>query len=99
MILFASQNFLPDVGGTQLYVTGLADALAARGHTLEVYCDASSAGAAHIIDAARPYPIRRFGGFRPWLRWRKARAVSERLAAGGVDALVTDTWKSLEQIP
>jgi phosphatidyl-myo-inositol dimannoside synthase len=99
MILFASQNFLPDVGGTQLYVTGLADALAARGHTLEVYCDASSAGAAHVIDTARNYPIRRFGGFRPLLRWRKARAVSERLGQGGVDALVTDTWKSLEQIP
>jgi len=99
MILFASQNFLPDVGGTQLYVTGLADALAGHGHALEVYCDASSMGAARAIDAARRYPIRRFGGFRPWLRWRKARAVTERLAQGGVDALITDTWKSLGQIP
>ncbi|MBI3678631.1 MAG: glycosyltransferase family 4 protein [Proteobacteria bacterium] len=98
MILFATQNFLPDVGGTQLYVTGLADALAKRGHGIEVYCDASSAGAAAKVDAARSYPIRRFWGPRPWMRLTKARAVNRRLARGGVKALITDTWKSLEHL-
>ncbi len=96
MILFATQNFLPDIGGTQVYVTGLADALAKRGHGIAVYCDASSKGAARKVDEARSYPIIRFGGPRPWLRWRKARAVSRRIAQGGVRAVVTDTWKSLE---
>ena len=57
MILFATQNFLPSIGGTQLYVTGLADALAARGHSLEVYCDAASKAAAARIDGARAYPF------------------------------------------
>lgn len=98
MILFATQNFLPDVGGTQLYVTGLADALARRGHRIEVYCDASSSSAAAKVDSERSYPIRRFGGLRPWLRWNKARAVNRRLAEGGVTALITDTWKSLEHL-
>ncbi len=98
MILFATQNFLPSIGGTQRYVTGLADALAARGHAIEVYCDAASRGAAAKADAARSYPIRRFGGFRPLLRRRKARAVAQRLAAGDVTAVITDTWKSLEHI-
>lgn len=96
MILFATQNFLPSIGGTQLYVTGLADALAARGHAIEVYCDAASARAARKIDQARSYPIRRFGGLRPLMRWRKARAVAARIAQGGVRAVITDTWKSLE---
>jgi hypothetical protein len=59
MILFATQNFLPSIGGTQLYVTGLADALAARGHAVEVYCDAASKAAAAQVDSARTYPIRR----------------------------------------
>jgi phosphatidylinositol alpha-1,6-mannosyltransferase len=98
MILFATQNFLPSIGGTQLYVTGLADALAARGHAIEVYCDAASRGASAKVDRARNYPIRRFGGFRPLLRRRKARAVAQRVAAGDVTAVITDTWKSLEYI-
>jgi phosphatidylinositol alpha-1,6-mannosyltransferase len=98
MILFATQNFLPSVGGTQLYVTGLADALAARGHAVEVYCDAASAGAVRRVDEARTYPIHRFGGPRPLMRWRKARAVAKRIAQGGVGAVITDTWKSLEHV-
>jgi phosphatidylinositol alpha-1,6-mannosyltransferase len=98
MILFDTQNFLPDVGGTQLYVTGLADALAARGHGIEVYCDATSAEAAARIDAARAYPIARFAGPRPWMRWNKARRVMARLAKGDVQAVVTDTWKSLSPL-
>jgi phosphatidylinositol alpha-1,6-mannosyltransferase len=98
MILFATQNFLPSIGGTQLYVTGLADALAARGHAVEVYCDAASKAAAAQVDSARTYPIRRFGGLRPVMRRNKAWAVMQRLASGGVRAVVTDTWKSLEHI-
>jgi phosphatidylinositol alpha-1,6-mannosyltransferase len=98
MILFDTQNFLPDVGGTQLYVTGLADALAKQGHAIEVFCDASSRAAAAKVDAERRYPIHRFAGPRPWMRWRKARAVNRRLAQGDVTALITDTWKSLEHL-
>lgn len=98
MILFATQNFLPSVGGTQLYVTGLADALAARGHTVEIYCDAANKAAAAQVDGARPYPIRRFGGLRPVMRRSKAWAVMQRLGSSGVRAIVTDTWKSLEFI-
>ena len=99
MILFATQNFLPSVGGTQLYVTGLADALAAKGHAIEVFCDSASRDAAARVDAARAYPIRRFGGPRPWMRRSKARAVAKRIAQGGIQAIITDTWKSLEHLP
>lgn len=99
MILFATQNFLPSIGGTQLYVTGLADALAARGHPIEVFCDAASKAAAAAVDRARSYPIRRFGGLRPVMRRKKAWAVMQRLATGNVGAVITDTWKSLEHIP
>src|ERR1700761_5417885 len=99
MILFATQNFLPSVGGTQIYVTGLADALAKKGHDIEVYCDTASKGAAQKVDAARPYQIFRFGGPRPLMRRRKARAVMKRIAEGGISAVITDTWKSLEHLP
>jgi len=99
MILFATQNFLPSVGGTQIYVTGLADALAAKGHGVEVFCDTASKGAAAKVDQVRNYPIRRFGGPRPLMRRRKARALVKRVAQGGVTAVITDTWKSLEHLP
>ncbi len=99
MILFATQNFLPDIGVTQIYVTGLADALARRRHEIAVYCDASSTGAARKVDEVCTYPINRFGGLRPLLRWRKARAVAARISKGSVRAIVTDTWKSLELLP
>lgn len=98
MIVFATQNFLPDVGGTQGYVTGLADAFSTKGHAVSVFCDVSNSCAAYGVDQARSYPIRRFGGPRPFMRRIKARAVNRRIAAGGIDALVTDTWKSLEHL-
>ena len=96
MILFNTQNFLPDVGGMQLYLTGLADALAARGHEIAVYCDASSKTAAAKVDIARRYPIIRFGGVPMVKRPRKAHAVAKRILHGGVKAMIADTWKSLE---
>lgn len=96
MILFNTQNFLPDIGGVQLYVTGLADALAARGHEIAVYCDASSRGAAAKADAARRYPVIRFGGVPLMKRPRKAHAVAKRILQGGMTAMITDTWKSLD---
>ena len=99
MILFATQNFLPSVGGTQLYVTGLADALAKAGREIAVYCDAANQNAAKRVDEARNYPINRFGGLRPIMRRNKARAVAKRIAEGGVSALIADTWKSLEHLP
>jgi phosphatidyl-myo-inositol dimannoside synthase len=99
MILFATQNFYPSVGGTQIFVTGMADALSAKGHAIEVYCDAASREAARKVDAARAYKIVRFGGPRPLMRRLKARAVVKRLAQGDVTALITDTWKSLEHLP
>jgi phosphatidylinositol alpha-1,6-mannosyltransferase len=96
MILFNTQNFLPDVGGTQLYVTGLADALVKRGHAIAVCCDATTRTTSAQIDAIRPYPIYRFGGVPLIRRPRKARAVAKRIAQGDVTAMITDTWKSLE---
>jgi phosphatidyl-myo-inositol dimannoside synthase len=99
MILFTTQNFLPDVGGIQIYMTGLADTLAARGHAVAVYCDADDARLSDAVDRARPYPIVRFGGPRPWQRWRKARAVARRIAQGDVQAVVADSWKSLALLP
>jgi len=98
MILFTTQNFLPDIGGQQAYVTGLADALAARGHALHVLADAAIAPGSKAVDSARAYPIARFGGPRPWRRFRKGLVLNATLDRGGVRAVVADSWKSLEHL-
>jgi hypothetical protein len=74
MILFATQNFLLDIGGTQIYMAAQADALARRGHDFAVHCDATNAGAAHKVDEAQALPINRFGSLRPWLHGAKPTA-------------------------
>jgi phosphatidylinositol alpha-1,6-mannosyltransferase len=100
MLLFTTQNFAPDIGGIQNYVTGMADAFAARGEKIAVFCDREDEpGTAAAVDAAREYPTHRFGGPRPWRSWRKARAIRQRLAAGDVRAVVADSWKGLVQLP
>lgn len=95
MIALTTQNFPPDIGGIQIYMGGLADALVARGYELAIYCDAEPHAAE--FDRTRRYPIHRFGGVKLWQRWRKARGLNARVAAGGVTAVIADSWKSLEQ--
>lgn len=95
MIVITTQNFLPDVGGIQIYLTGLADALSARGHRLTVFCD----GRTSQSDKTKPYNIFRFVGPRPWSRWRKAAAVQRFNQKLHPDTIIADTWKSLELLP
>lgn len=97
--LFTTQNFLPDMGGIQAYMTGLADALAARGHAIVVLCDSASTKADIETDRARNYRIERYGGPKAWRRWRKALRAADYLKNRGVGVVVADTWKSLELLP
>jgi hypothetical protein len=78
MILYATLNFLLDIGGTQIYMTAQADALARREHEIAVCCDATNASAAHKVDQAHALPINRFGGLRPWLHGAKPTAEAAR---------------------
>jgi phosphatidylinositol alpha-1,6-mannosyltransferase len=97
MILFTTQNFPPDIGGIQIYMGGLADSLATRGHAIAVYCDAGPLS--ETFDRSRTYPIHRFGGPKLWQRHSKARAVARRIAKGDVTTVIADSWKSLTLLP
>ena len=96
VIALATQCFGPDFGGIEILMTGLADALAASGHKIEVFAD-------HIrrrdpVDFTRPYPIRRFGSVRPLRRWLKRRALAA-YARPGLAGVFADSWKSVAAIP
>jgi phosphatidyl-myo-inositol dimannoside synthase len=93
MILVTTQCFPPDRGGIENLVGGLADALNARGKDVVVFADRARASDA---DFQAPYPVRRFGGFKPLRRWLKARAVAAAARSAGVEGVFADSWKSVE---
>ena len=92
MIALLTQCFPPDRGGIETLMGQMALALHRSGRPVVVLAD-------HIRgdgpEPAWPFAVRRFGGPRPWRRWRKARA----LAALRPTAVLADSWKSLEALP
>lgn len=93
MILIATQCFPPDRGGIEALMGGLADALAASGHEVAVYADRARDGGAKLVT---PYPVKRFGGFKPLRRRLKARAVARAAKAARIEGVFADSWKSVE---
>ena len=98
-IVLLTQNFAPDVGGIEVLMTGLAGALAGRGHRVLVLADTPRPGSPPLAGPPSPYEVRRFGGPRPWRRRRKARHAARLLREAGIDAVIADSWKSLELLP
>ncbi len=94
MILIATQCFPPVAGGMEALMGGLADALAGAGKDVLVLADGKGTGDERASDENRPYAVLRFGGPRPWRRWRKRRALARCLRRGKIEAIFADSWKS-----
>jgi phosphatidylinositol alpha-1,6-mannosyltransferase len=98
MILVLTQNFLPDVGGIQVYVTQLVKALAAKGAQVTVFADATR-GAQAFDATLNGVTVRRFGGPRPLRRLHKAFAAHRWLATTDCKGIFCDSWKSIDLQP
>jgi len=96
VILILTQCFPPTIGGIELLMKGLADGVAARGFKVAVYADSRRDMLEEKADSQAAYSVRRFGGFKPLRRRRKARAVAAALARGGISGIFCDSWKSAE---
>ncbi|MBP0491400.1 glycosyltransferase family 4 protein [Pararoseomonas indoligenes] len=99
MILLLTQNFPPDPGGIETLMGGMARALAESGREVLVLAD-------HIRGRGLGEPVypsglelRRYGGPRPLRRLVKAFAARRALARHPVEAVIADSWKSLEALP
>ncbi|MBT3069362.1 glycosyltransferase family 4 protein [Rhodomicrobium sp. Az07] len=92
MIVLLTQCFPPDIGGIETLMGQLARALHEAGEPVTVLADRIRGGAP---EPAWPFEVKRFGGPRPWRRWRKSRA----LAAMKNPEIIADSWKSLEALP
>ncbi|MEO1330254.1 MAG: hypothetical protein AAFW46_11375, partial [Pseudomonadota bacterium] len=92
MILILTQCFPPRLGGIETLMGGLADALAASGRSVHVLADGADPEAS---DAGRAYPVARFTS--PKLVRRRFKAAAARsLLDAGVEAVIADSWKSLQ---
>ncbi len=98
--VIATQCFYPDVGGIENLMTALADACHQAGHRVTVFADRVR-DEALIAASEKPYEVRRFGGPRPWRRWRKSREIAAYLKRNGglLSGVFACSWKSVEAVP
>lgn len=96
-ILIATQTFAPDLGGMEGLMGGLATALAAEGHAVEVFADRIRSGRAELV--APGFALRRFGGPRPLRRLLKRVAIARAIGTGQPAAVIADSWKSVAALP
>lgn len=99
-VLIVTQCFYPDAGGIENFITGLADQCALAGHTVTVIAERVRRNPPAPSEP-KPYPVLRFGGPRPWRRWRKRAAIAGILHERGsqIAGIFADSWKSMEALP
>jgi phosphatidylinositol alpha-1,6-mannosyltransferase len=98
--LLVTQCFYPDLGGIEGLMTALADHCALAGRPVTVLADRIRKPPLHP-EPDKPYGIIRFGGPRPWRRWRKQTRLKSILQERGpqIAGIFADSWKSIEAIP
>jgi len=98
--LIVTQCFYPDVGGIEGLMTALADQCVSAGRTVTVIADRIRSKQS-TPPAGKPYTIIRFGGPRPWRRWRKKACIAGvmRERGAGIAGIFADSWKSIEALP
>ena len=99
MILVLTQCFPPDQGGIETLMGGLVVALREAGKDVHVLADRIRSQKSGEAAPETDPTTERFGGIRPWRRWLKRRRASALLAQGQVQAIIADSWKSLEALP
>ncbi len=99
-VLIVTQCFYPDVGGIEGLMTALADNCAAAGRSVTVLAERIRHKQATPAPD-KPYTIERFGGPRPWRRWRKRARLAAILKgqSAGLAGIFADSWKSIEALP
>ncbi len=94
MIIITTQCFAPKIGGIESLMTGMAEAMASSGKQVLVLAD----GKHEKTDLNKNYKIRRFTGWKPIRRLRKAKYLEKICRNQSVEAIYADSWKSIEYI-
>ena len=94
MIIITTQCFAPKIGGIESLMTGMAEAMAKNGREVIVLAD----GVYQETDFLQHYKIKRFDGWKPVRRIRKARYLEKLCIKNDVEAIYADSWKSVEYL-
>jgi phosphatidylinositol alpha-1,6-mannosyltransferase len=95
MIIIVTQCFPPALGGIENLMAGAARSLNERGHEIYVFADGKVAPS---TDMSEMGSVRHFSGWKPWRNWRKIHALRGLLRNRRAEAVLTDSWKSVETL-
>ena len=98
MIIISTQCFPPTLGGIENLVYNIALHLARAGREVTVFADGRETAEEAAFDAQQIFSIKRFTGFKPWRRRKKARAIVKLARLDRITGVITDSWKSLEML-
>jgi len=94
MFLIVTRNFPPDIGGMQMLMGGLSEALLNHGPVKVFAYDHKSS---NLFDSKSTMDIERVKGIKLFKKFRKANLVNEFINnSSNIRAVITDHWKSLE---
>ena len=94
MIIITTQCFFPKIGGIESLMTGMAEAMSSAGKDVLVLAD----GKKTVNDKNKKYKIKRFSGWKPYRRRRKAIYLKKFIANNNIEAIYADSWKSVEHL-
>ncbi len=94
MILITTQCFAPKIGGIESLMTGMAEAMAQTGNEVLVLAD----GYKEDSDLKQKYKIKRFAGWKPLRRIKKAKYIEDICKKESIEAIFADSWKSIEYL-
>ena len=75
-------------------MTGMADAMCDADKDVLVLAD----GVKNVDDEKKKYKIKRFSGWKPYRRRRKAFYLKKFIANNNIEAIYADSWKSVEYL-
>ena len=95
MIIITTQCFAPKIGGIEALMTGMAESMSALGKNVLVLADGK---VSPNMDKDKEYSIKRFSGWKPFRRLRKAQYLHKICNERYVEAIYADSWKSIEYV-
>ena len=95
MIIITTQCFYPKIGGIEALMTGMAESLSSIGKDVLVLADGTDDT---VEDGNQKYSIKRFYGWKPLRRLKKARYLEEICKRENVEIIYADSWKSIEYL-
>ncbi len=95
MIIITTQCFAPTIGGIEALMTGLAESISSLGKDVLVLADGKTK---LEEDKDKKYSIKRFEGWKPLRRKRKARYLEKICKEKNIEAIFADSWKSIEHL-